>query len=399
VKVMCLLDSLASGGAETSLAALAPQYANRGVELEVAYLKEGPGLHARFEEAGVRLFSLAGGGGRIGWSRRARRLIAERTPHLVHTTLFEANLAGRFGAWRERVPVVSSLVNVEYGPEQFSDPRLSALRLRGAQIADVVTARAVVRWHAISQHVADVMSKRLRIRTSRIDVIPRGRDPQLLGVRTTERRDRARQALGVAPNSKLILAAARHEYQKGIDVLLEAMPHVLEQVPDARLVVAGREGNQSPLLRGLVERLRLGGAVQLCGARTDVAELLCAADVFAFPSRFEGLGSVLLEAMALEAPVVATELPPVIETLQPGVHAILVSPEQPSALASALIETVNFPDAAKERALAARRRFLEHYSIEAVAEEMLGFYERSLTSGSTGRESDKPKTSAEATLG
>lgn len=392
MKVLCLIDSLAPGGAESSLAALAPEYVGRGVDLEVAYLKEQSGLHESLAEAGVRLSPVTGGRGRIGWTRAARRLIADRRPDLVHTTLFEADIAGRIGAWSCRVPVVTSLVNVEYGPEQFSDPRLSSTRLRGAQIADLVTARSVVRWHAITHHVKNVMAKRLRIPLERIDVIPRGRDPDLLGIRTTDRRERVRRLLQVDPSSKLIVAAARQEHQKGLDVLLEAMPRVIAQVPDACLVIAGREGNQTPVLKGLLERHRLGSAVRLLGARSDVADLLCAADVFAFPSRFEGLGSVLLEAMALEAPVVATELPPVAETLR--AHALLVPPEEPVALATALREALSVPDAARERAVAARRRFLEHYTIEAVAEEMIAFYERALGRKSQGRRSDPPPSKA-----
>jgi glycosyltransferase involved in cell wall biosynthesis len=385
VKVVCLIDSLAPGGAETSLAALAGEYAGRGVELEVAYLKERAGLAARFEAAGVPLFSLASAGGRRGWARAVRRLLADRKPDLLHTTLFESDVAGRVGAWRTGVPVVTSLVNVEYGPEQFCDPRLSAAKLRGAQAVDVLTARTVVRWHAITEHVAEVMAKRLRIRRDRIDVIPRGRDPESLGVRTAERRDRARRSLGIEAGCKLVLAAARQEHQKGLDVLLNAMPAVIERVPEARLVVAGRDGNQSAELNELHHRLGLDGAVRFLGARSDVPDLMCAADAFVFPSRFEGLGSVLLEAMALEAPVVATALPPVVEVLPSADHARLVPPERPDELAWGLVDVLAGETAARDRAAAARRRFLDLYTIAAVADGMVAFYHRALGDRSPAR--------------
>jgi glycosyltransferase involved in cell wall biosynthesis len=386
VKVLCFIDSLASGGAETSLAALAPEYARRGVELEVAYLKERPGLHDRFEDAGARLFSLADEGGRASWARAARRLISERRPDLVHTTLFEADIAGRIGAWSARIPVVSSLVNVEYGPEQFADPRLSAWRLRGAQAVDLLTARTVVRWHAITEHVARVMAPRLRISRDRIDVIPRGRDPKVLGVRTEERRRHARLALGIARNEKLIVAAARQEHQKGLDLLLDSMPEVLRRVPATRLIIAGRDGNQTAQLKDAQQRLGLNGHVNFLGPRADVPDLLCAADAFAFPSRFEGLGSVLIEAMALEAPIVATEIPAVSETLHPGIHATLVPSERPQALATALVDVFTHPDVARRRATAARRRFIDRYTIDAVANGMVEFYQRALRVRSGDRE-------------
>jgi glycosyltransferase involved in cell wall biosynthesis len=230
-----------------------------------------------------------------------------------------------------------------------------------------------------------VMARRLRLAPERIDVIPRGRDPERLGLRTEERRQRARRSLGVGPETHVILAAARQEHQKGLDLLLEAMPLVLEEVQDVRLVLAGREGHQTTDLKGIVGRLGLDGVVDFLGARNDVAELLSAADVFAFPSRFEGLGSVLIEAMALEAPIVTTDLPPVAEILHPARHALFVPPENARALAEGLVETLRDRGAAATRAHAARRRFLEQYTISAVADRTAEFYERALGEGSARR--------------
>nr|MDQ3957312.1 glycosyltransferase family 4 protein [Actinomycetota bacterium] len=295
-----------------------------------------------------------------------------------HTTLFESNLAGRVAAARLRIPVVSSMVNAEYGPEHFADPRLSAVRLRGAQAADVLTGRLVRRWHAITQFVADAMSARLRVRRDRIDVIPRGRDPELLGTRSAERAAATRRALGIGDGVPLVLAAARQEHQKGLDVLLEAWPDVVRRVAAARLVVAGREGNQSPLLREAVHRLGLTESVTFLGVRSDVPDLLAAADAFAFPSRWEGLGSVLLEAMALEAPIVTSDLPPVREIVTHGTDALVVPPESPARLAEAIAETLTERGPAAARAARARRRFLQEFAIGEVADRTVGFYERSL---------------------
>src|SRR5437899_6986922 len=109
MRVLYVIDSLIYGGTERSLLELTPPLLARGVELEVAYLFERPGLREQFEAAGVRLHSVAGPGGRVSSIRRVRRLIRDRTPDLVHTSLFEANVAGRIAARLERVPAVSSL--------------------------------------------------------------------------------------------------------------------------------------------------------------------------------------------------------------------------------------------------------------------------------------------------
>ena len=379
VRVLYLIDSLAFGGAERSLAALAPQYRDLGIDLVVGYFKERPGVHDALRAAGANVLALdpTGTAGRRGWIAAARHAIAESKPDLVHTTLFEADVAGRVAARMERVPVVTTLANVAYGPEQQVGRGPSSLRVRGALVADALTARAVVRFHAITHHVADVMTKRLRLDPSKVDVVPRGRDPEELGNRTADRASRVRASLRVG-DSPLVVAAARHEPQKGLDVLLEAFPAVRAGVPDVRLVIAGREGNTTARLRALVDVHGLRDSVDLVGARDDVPDLLAAADAFVMPSRWEGLGSVLLEAMALEAPIVASDLPAVREVVDDRTAA-LVPAGDPGALAAAIIATLTGHDASV-RALGARTRFLRNFTIRTVAAQMRAFYARALAS-------------------
>jgi glycosyltransferase involved in cell wall biosynthesis len=377
VRVLHLIDSLARGGAEQSLAAMAPHLAAAGVALEVAVLHDRPGLREELEAAGVPVWSLAGPGGRLGWVRRARRLVAVRRPDLVHTTLAEASLVGRVAASSFRVPVVSSLVNVAYGPDQVAHGRTAPWKVRVVEALDRATARGVTRFHAVTRQVAEVMAARLRIPRDRIDVIPRGRDPRVLG-RRAERRARGRAALGLDSREALVLAVGRQEPQKGLDVLLEAVPLLLEAAPTARVVVAGRDGSATPALRRLAGRLGIGERVAFLGARADVPDLLAACDVLVHPSRWEGMPGVLIEAMALEAPVVASDLPAVRELLEDGSMATIVPVGDARALAGAVARTLADPSGAAVRARRARARFLEAFTVERVAGEMRSFYDRAM---------------------
>jgi glycosyltransferase involved in cell wall biosynthesis len=382
LRIVYLIDSLGPGGAERSLAAMAPLLVKSGIELDVAYLHDRPGLQVELQSAGARLHSLAGPGGRLGWVRRTRRLLAARRPDLVHTTLFEADVSGRIGIGLTRIPVVSSLVNVAYGTEHAASPGVRRWRLRGAQLVDAATAQRVARFHANASYVADMMARRLHVPRSRVDVIPRGRDPVLLGRRDPSRRAAARAGLGVADRAPLLVAVARHEHQKGLDVLLEALPLVRSRVPDARLAIAGREGNQTPLLRATTTRLGLDRSVDFLGPRSDVAELLCAADAVVIPSRWEGLSNVLIEAMALETPIVVSDLPSLRDAISHGDTASMVPPGDPGRLAGAVMAVFDDPAGAGARAGRARQRFLEQYTIGRVVDQMVGFYERALaTSG------------------
>lgn len=379
MKVFHLIDSLVPGGAEMGLVSMASPLAANGVESQFAYLRRRPGLQDQLERDGFEVVCLAGRQGRLGWVRRFASLVHQERPDIVHTTLYQANQVGRVAGLLTGTPVVSSLVNIPYGTEQRAAPGLSGWKMRAAQVLDVVTSRQVARFHAITETVADVMALRLRLPRSRIDVVPRGRDPAALGQRTAARRARVRDELQIPPSSELLLAAARQEHQKGLDILLEAMPIVRLQRPEAHLVVAGRPGNQTPLLQAALARLGLEGSVRFLGVRQDVPDLLCAADVFVLPSRWEGLGSVLLEAMALRAPIVASDLAPVREVLSDQREAVLVPPSRPQALAAAIVSTLAEQDGAAERAERAYTRFAEHFTIDRVALEMAAFYERALS--------------------
>lgn len=375
LRVLQLIDSLAPSGAEWSIAALAPHLVAEGIEVHVAYLIERGGLRADIERAGVPVHSLAdGAAGRRHWLARTTELVRELQPSVVHTTLFEADLAGRRAAHRAGVPCVSSLVNTAYGRAE-SWEGVSRLRVKAAQAADAVTARRVTRFHAVTHHVARVMGRRLFVFARKIDVIPRGRDAEVLGRRTDERRAMVRDRLGILKDCPVILAIGRQEPQKGFDVLLNAVPLVLKQHADLQVLVAGRAGRVTEQLNELTERLDLADAVRFLGLRDDVPDLLAAADVFAFPSRWEGAGGTLLEAMALECPIVATRLPTLLETVGDAT-AKLVEPDDSAGLADGLLSVLSDREAAASRARVARERFEQEYTIQVSARRMADLYSR-----------------------
>ena len=123
--------------------------------------------------------------------------------------------------------------------------------------------------------------------------------------------------MGLGDDVPVVLAAARHEYQKGLDVLLDAIASIRRDQPNIVLLLAGRDGNRTAALRYQATRLGLDANVRFLGARDDIPDLMVAADVFVLPSRWEGLPGAVIEAMALETPVVATDLPGVREVLGP----------------------------------------------------------------------------------
>jgi glycosyltransferase involved in cell wall biosynthesis len=377
ISVLRLIDSLAPGGAERSLVDLAPHLVAAGIRLEVAVLHDRPGLGAELERSGVPVTVVD------GHSRPARvagmvRLLRRRRPDLVHTTLFESDLVGRTAAALLRVPVVSSLVSTPYGPAHAAEAGVRRSRLLGAQAADAATARTVRRFHAVSEATVEAYVTRLRLRSERFEVIPDGRDLAKLGPSSAERRRTTRHGLGIGPDVPVALAVARQEPPKGLDVLLRAVPAIRSTLPGCLVLVAGGPGRATDELVRLMVDLDVGDSVRFLGHRDDVADLLCAADVFVLPSRREGLPGVILEAMAMGVPVVASDMRPVREAVPDDRYAVLVPPEDPTALAAALTDAVGDRAVAERRAQAARARFTECFEITAVSRAMVGFYEKAL---------------------
>lgn len=383
MRVAQVIDSLAPGGAERSLAELVTCLLGLGTEVHFVLLHDRDGLARQVEDAGATVH-LAGGTGRLAWLRGTTRLLRSLRPDLVNTTLFDADVVGRVAARAAGVPCVTTLVNTPYGPEHKAEAGRLAVKLRGAQLADRATAHLACRFRAVSEAVKHAYVERLALDSDLVEVIPEGRDPRLLGVRQARRREAARDLLGIAAGDTVVLAVGRQEPQKGFDVLLRAVPRLTELVPSARVLIAGRTGRASDDLAALMERLCLHGRVRLLGHRDDVAELMCAADVLVLPSRREGMPGVLQEAMALEVPIVAADIPPVREALGAQYLAELFPTGDASSLAEGVARTVSRPGEARRRAKAARKRFLDEYDIAVVARRLLRFYEAALSDASLG---------------
>lgn len=171
----------------------------------------------------------------------------------------------------------------------------------------------------------------------------------------------------VPDGGPLIGAAGRLEPEKGFDVLIQAMPRVLAQRPDARLVIAG-EGSRRHELEALVTRLGLTERVRLLGARPDLFTMMHAFDVFALSSRAEPFGLVMLEAMAARKPVVATSAGGAPEIVLPDETGTLVPPEDAAGLADGLLAMLADPERARCYGEAGRQRVEAMFSLD----QMLG---------------------------
>jgi glycosyltransferase involved in cell wall biosynthesis len=145
-----------------------------------------------------------------------------------------------------------------------------------------------------------------------------------------------------------LIAAGRLSREKGLDVLLDAMPFILEHFPNARLAILG-EGPLRAQLTERTQKLGLAESVSFMGFQQNPWPYLKHADLFVLPSRYEGLPNILLEAIALGTPVVASDCPGAIREIQAmGAEMILVPRENPVALAEAIVLICRSPSISSE---------------------------------------------------
>jgi len=313
-------------------------------------------LAAALRRAGVPVLLYPGADRSFSWQalRALVGLMRRWRPRIAHT---HGSLAGRVAAALAGARIVYTkhgLAAAEEASVQVRRPGSLLKRMAVTLMADRIVAVSEAVKAALVAAGAD---------PARIRVIPGG-------VET------AAFAAVPPPVPGVVGALGRLEWEKGFDVLLEAMTSL---PADVRLLLGG-EGQQRAALAAQVERLGLQSRVRLTGFVSDVPAFLGQTGIFVLPSRSEGLGLVLLEAMAAGRPVVATRVGGIPEVVVDGETGLLVPPDDPSALAAAVLRLLRDPDLALRMGEAGRRRVEALFSARKMAEETAALYEELMAS-------------------
>lgn len=269
---------------------------------------------------------------------------------VVVTLLFAADVIGRTLAHTAGVPrIVSSLRarNTNYARWQRWLVRLT---MRWADC--VILNSRFMRDFALAEEGAS---------PERIVVIPNGVAASDYQQSLTS--VAVRQEFGLALGALTIGTVGRLTFQKGFDVLLEALARLPHQ--DVQLVVIGT-GEAEVALRAQTIALGLTERVCFAGYRHDVPRLLGAFDLYVQPSRFEGMPNAVLEAMAAGCPIVASAVDGIQELIEDGQEGWLAPPEDVKALVDAIDAALTGRDEARRRAIKAQQRVASDFSLDAM---------------------------------
>lgn len=237
------------------------------------------------------------------------------------------------------------------------------------------TAREVRFYYPLDKRILSFFPKLIAVSTdirnelvrygadaSRISTVLNGIDPNAF------QRDRAREAsiragLGIERGSYVIGSVGRLEPQKRFDLLIDTFASLHSERPNVRLLIAG-DGSLATALKAQVERLGLQGCCMLLGHRTDVADLHHAFDLFVQSSDYEGTPNAVLEAMALETPIVATSAGGSAEIVRDRLDGLIVPANDAQALTAAIRDAIAHRDDTAARARSARIRVETDLSFE-----------------------------------
>lgn len=333
------------GGSERHLLTLLPALAQRGVEVSFLGLDDPSRAPDPFYDALTVPYERLPAARDVDPLLAVRVRRAVRRADLVHTHLVHADVYGALGARR--------LVSTKHNDDPF---RAGAFRF-----VERALARRAARVIAITHALARFQLERVGLPPEKVEVIHYGLDdlPRAWGTNPPD---------PVPPDARVLLCVCRLERQKGVDVAIRA----LRDIPGAHLVVLG-EGPERPELERLARELDV--PVYLPGRVPDVGAWLRRSALLVHPARWEGFGLALLEAMLASLPVVATRVSSIPEIVADGETGLLVPPDDPAALASAVNRALAEPSGYGERGLERARR---EFSVAKMADRTLAVYARAM---------------------
>ena len=371
IKVLHLIESLKSGGAEKRLVSDIKNLGSDNFVHFLCYMYRGYELVSEVPSyANVRCLNMRNIYDIIAGFMGMKAVIKEFVPDIIHTHVFGANIYGRvLGRIFSKAKIVSTLHSIDY-MKYISETRSSfSYKVR---MADFLTSFCVDAFVAVSSYINDLALKTLKVK--RIEVIYNYPE---IAYSTLELngidKSCVKRQLG-ADGAFIVFNCGNLRPQKGHRYLISAMAEVVKNVPNAKLLIAG----SGPLLSELKEqigKLNLEGSVSLLGRRDDIMNILCVSDLFVFPSLEEGQGLALIEAMAAGLPCVASNIGPIPEIIPNAEAGILVKPGDPDGLAGAIFELYSDRNKAKAMAAAGKRYAMGKFNARSSVDRLSRLYE------------------------
>lgn len=365
-KVLWLIKGLGAGGAEKLLSMSLPYLDRDTFDYQVVYLfKNMIDLVPEFERQGIPVSCL-----NMGKAYDLRvvfklfHLLRERKIDILHTHLPYTGIVGRPAAI---LAGVKAIVSTEHG--------LMESYHRLTRLGSVLTYPLNHATIAVSQAVARSILRCKTTRPETIHVVYNAIDlGDLKSIHTDP--ELVKKSLGIDGHGLVVGTVSHIRPEKGHQYLVEAARLVLEQRPEVRFVIVGRERKRKDLIRleELAQHLGIRDRIIFTGFREDALQIMTTFDVFVLPSIWEAFGIVLLEAMSLGKPVVATHVDGIPEVIDEGVNGFLVAPRNPEQLALRILDLLSNDALRNRMGEEGRKKVRDGFGIERMVKEVEQVY-------------------------
>lgn len=380
LKILHLIPTLTSGGAERQMVNVVRGTSREEFDHVVCVIGESDFFAPHLREAGYRVIDLDIPGKRplVRTALKFRRIIAEEKPDVIHTRLYNASISARIANLLStgNTPMITSIELADYEPEIIRISKWNPYKVMGLKALDKITSALTGPFYVpCSNFVMNSYRRNFGIDESRTQVIYNAVDPAGLAASPGEK-DEARRGLGLPGDAFIYLNVGRLDQQKNHRLLFEAFSQVTAELPNAFLLLAGTGALEEPLKK-IATELGLDKKVLFLGRRNDVGALLELADVFVFPSLFEGHPVALIEAMFKSLPCIASRIEVFEEVVADGETGLLVDPHSVTELKKAMIELYENEGLRRSLGENAAREAEAKYTVAVTTRQWEEFYRRS----------------------
>lgn len=372
MKLLIVIDSLGRGGAEQALVNLLPALKEHGCDCEVAALWPPYDVAVELEESGivVHRLNVSHRWNAVQAVRRLCRLARRLRSDVLHGHVFFASIYTALT--RLFLPGVHRVVTF-HGIDYDFQPAVKPWHRARKHLHGWLMRRGIDRYTAVSSVVAQHFEKHLSL--SHITVIHNALAVQSLQPASHISRDEILRSYGIAPDKFVIAMPARLMPEKGHTYYLQALDLLRDRNMCPHTVMLGDGPCRAAIICEITER-RLDSQVTLLSAlpHAQAMAILGIADLYVLASTHEGLPLAIGEAMALERPVVVTDVGGVRDIVADRISGYIVPPCDPSGLADAISQLIHDADLRARLGLQGRLQVIEKFSVEKIAKEWERFY-------------------------
>ncbi len=372
IKILFVIDNIFFGGGERAFAQIINGLDREKYEIYAACLPGGIFGEKIKTSAKVLPFNLRN---RFNLVRiyQLAKIKKEKNIQIVHSQGARADFFARIAARLARVPAMVSTIAM---PVEGFD--VGIIKKIMYILLDGFSEKFMDRFIVVSEALRKRLIKKHRIPPEKVVKIYNGVKINSVQHQTKDEKKNLIQELKFPENIALVGTIGRLVWQKGLPFFIQAIKQIIDnrwQTPgEVKFLIVG-EGNERESLENMVRKLGIEKNVIFTGFRKDVKEILEALDILVLPSIREGQPIILLEAMAMGKPVVATDIEGVNETLVNGITGILVLPQNSFVLAEAIIRLLKDRKKAQEMGQMGRKVVEEKFNLKDKIEQHKRLYE------------------------